>query len=175
MSDADREYPYTEGVVAHWSRIVSLVCLWLAGTGLVAMSLIILWQVFARYVMNASPAWSEQLALYLLVWTVLLAAAAGVREQFHIRITAFERSTSQPARRVLRLFAHGLTAAIGGCVAVYGGELVYTLWDYPIPTLGLPRGSAFACMPLAGALIVAFSVEHMLAIAGERSVRPAWD
>ncbi len=176
MADTDApENEYTDGAVARWSRSVSLACLWLAGAGLVAMSLIILWQVFARYVLNASPAWSEQLALYLLVWTVLLAAAAGVREQFHIRITAFERSAAPPARRVLRLFAHGLTAAMGGCVAVYGGELVYALWEYPIPTLGLPRGSAFACMPLAGALIVAFSVEHMLAIARDRTVRPAWD
>lgn len=176
MADADApENPYTDGAVARWSRTVSLGCLWLAGSGLVAMSLIILWQVFARYVMNASPAWSEQLALYLLVWTVLLAAAAGVREQFHIRITAFERSASRPARRLLRLFAHGMTAVMGACVAVYGAELVYALWAYPIPTLGLPRGSAFACMPLAGALIVAFSVEHMLAIVRERTVRPAWD
>ena len=80
--------PYTTGPAARASRLASLACLWLAGIGLCMITLIILYQVFMRYVLSASPAWSEQLALYVLVWTVLVAAAAGVREQFHIRIQA---------------------------------------------------------------------------------------
>ena len=166
---------FTDGLLASWSRRVSLACLWLAGTGLVLMSLIILWQVFARYVLNASPAWSEQLALYLLVWTVLLAAAASVREQYHIRITALEQRVAEAPRRGMRLATHAVTAVMGICLVVFGSELVVALWAYPIPTLGLPRGSAFACMPLAGILFVAYSLEHSLALLKRRRVRPAWD
>jgi len=172
---AERPEAFTDGPLADWSRRTSLACLWTAGTGLVLMSLIILWQVFARYVLNASPAWSEQLALYLLVWTVLLAAAAGVREQYHIRITALEQRVAQAPRRRMRLATHGVTALMGVCLVVFGSELVVALWNYPIPTLGLPRGSAFACMPLAGFLFVAFSLEHSVALVRRRRVRPAWD
>ena len=172
---AEAPETFTEGPLADWSLRISRACLWLAGTGLVLMSLIILWQVFARYVLNASPAWSEQLALYLLVWTVLLAAAAGVREQYHIRITALERSVSEAPRRRMQLATHGVVAIMGVCLCVFGSELVVALWGYPIPTLGLPRGSAFACMPLAGILFIAFSVEHCVAIFQRRQVRPAWD
>ncbi|MEM8814388.1 MAG: TRAP transporter small permease [Pseudomonadota bacterium] len=166
---------FTSGMLARCSRGISLACLWLAGAGLVAMSATILWQVFARYVLNASPSWSEQLALYVLVWTVLLAAAAGVREQYHIRITALEQRLGEATGRRLRLAAHTITAAMGACLFTYGSELVLALWAYPIPTLGLPRGSAFACVPLAGALMIAFSLEHMLAILRRQSVRPAWN
>ncbi|HWM28732.1 MAG TPA: TRAP transporter small permease subunit, partial [Woeseiaceae bacterium] len=53
---------------------------WFAGIGLLLMTLIIGWQVFARYVLNDSPAWAEQAALLLMIWYVMFAAAAGVRE-----------------------------------------------------------------------------------------------
>ena len=39
----------------------------LAGLALVAMALIQAWQVFARYVLNDSPGWTEPLALLLMV------------------------------------------------------------------------------------------------------------
>ena len=38
----------------------------LAGFALVAMALIQAWQVFARYVLNDSPGWTEPLALLLM-------------------------------------------------------------------------------------------------------------
>ncbi|MEE4213051.1 MAG: TRAP transporter small permease subunit, partial [Parvularcula sp.] len=80
--------PAAMGRLSQASALLSRGLLFASGGGVVAITLIILWQVFARYVLNASPSWSEQLALYILVWAVLLAAAAGVREGFHIRITA---------------------------------------------------------------------------------------
>jgi TRAP-type C4-dicarboxylate transport system permease small subunit len=51
--------------LAFVSRMISRATLMLAGVGLLAMTGIIGWQVFARYVLNASPAWAEQAALVL--------------------------------------------------------------------------------------------------------------
>ena len=58
-----------------------------SGTALVLMTIIITVQVFGRYVLNASPVWAEQAALLILIWCVFMAAAAGMREGFHIRIS----------------------------------------------------------------------------------------
>ena len=74
------------GISARISRYTR----WFACAVLMVMTAIIGWQVFARYVLNASPAWAEQAALLLMIWYVLFAAAAGVREGFHIRIGVFE-------------------------------------------------------------------------------------
>lgn len=165
---------YTDGRVARVSRLGSLVCLWVAGLGLCAMTLIILWQVFARYVLNASPAWSEQLALYILVWAVLFAAAAGVREKFHIRITAVQDAVGPGLRSTMQLISHSVTALLGIFMVVYGAELVRALWVYDIPTLGVPRGSAFLPLPFAGLLIALFSAEHIAAQIRNREVLPLW-
>lgn len=51
--------------------------------GLLAMTAIIGWQVFGRFVLNSSPSWTEQASLILMIWYVMFAAAAGVYEGFH--------------------------------------------------------------------------------------------
>lgn len=60
--------------------------LWLSSAGLVIMTALLCWQVFARYVLDASPAWTEQAVLILMVWIVFLGSAQGIRDGFHIRI-----------------------------------------------------------------------------------------
>ena len=51
----------------------------LAGIALVAMALVQAWQVFARYVLNDSPGWTEPLALLLMSFAVMFGAAVAVR------------------------------------------------------------------------------------------------
>lgn len=82
------------------SRILSQISLWFSAAGLLGMTGIIGWQVFARYVLNAAPAWTEQAALFLMLWFILFAAAAGVREGFHIKISLLQDSL-QGAQKTL--------------------------------------------------------------------------
>lgn len=127
--------------------------------GLVLMTAIIGWLVFGRYVMGSSPAWAEQAALILMIWYVFFAAAAGVREGFHIRILALQSAVPAPAARAMRILAHLVVGACGIALAIWGTELVVRTWTHVIPTLALPRGFAYLPLPLSGALIALFVVE----------------
>ncbi|MBX2813445.1 MAG: TRAP transporter small permease [Myxococcales bacterium] len=133
-----------------------------AGIGLCAITVIIGWQVFGRYVLHSSPSWSEQAALTLMIWIVFLAAAAGVREGFHIRITIVENALGPSGQRVLRLLSNLVVGTCGVAMSIGGAVLVYRTWANVIPTLGLPRGMAYAGFPIAGVLIVLFSLEKIL-------------
>lgn len=133
-----------------------------AAAGLVAMTLIAGWQVFGRYVLNSSPSWSEQAALTLMIWYVSLAAAAGVREGFHIRIVVLENNLGPSARRILRIINDGIVALCGLAMAIWGSELVMRTWEHTIPSLGISRGLAYAGLPIAGGLIVLFALERIL-------------
>lgn len=130
--------------------------------GLIAMTAIIGWQVFGRYVLNSSPSWAEQTALVLMIWYVFFAAAAGVREGFHIRILALESVLPPRGQRVMRFVAHLVVGACGIAIAVWGSELVLRTWSHVIPTLGLSRGFAYLPLPLSGVLIAFFTVELIL-------------
>jgi TRAP-type C4-dicarboxylate transport system permease small subunit len=51
-----------------------------------AMAFILIIQVFLRYVLKASVPFSEDLARYLMVWVVFLAAGLALKEDAHISI-----------------------------------------------------------------------------------------
>ena len=63
---------------------ISTLALWLAGIGLVAMTAVVAFQVYMRFVVNSSPAWTEGGAIMIMSWFIFLGAAVGVREKFHM-------------------------------------------------------------------------------------------
>jgi TRAP-type C4-dicarboxylate transport system permease small subunit len=160
--------------LAFLSRWISRATLAFAALGLVVMTTIIGWAVFARYVLGDAPAWAEQAALLLMVWFVLLAAAVGVREQFHLGMTAATDAMPEGLRRLSRLLSLLAVAGFGAAMGIWGGELVARTWAFDIPTLGVPRGAAYLPLPIAGWLIVLFALEHLLTEAKGRKVEPLW-
>ncbi|MAK63863.1 MAG: TRAP transporter permease DctQ [Maricaulis sp.] len=150
--------------LAHLLRLASRSLLIAGAIGLTVMTAIIGWQVFARYVLNASPSWSEQASLVLMIWYVSFAAAAGVKEGFHIRISALVNVLPAGPQKLINIGAQLVVALVGVAMAVWGGELITRTWEHVIPTLGIPRGAAYLPLPVSGALITLFALENILEI-----------
>ena len=53
--------------------------LWVAGIGLVLMTVFVFAQVFYRYVMGTSLFWAEPASVMLMGWFIFLGAAVGVK------------------------------------------------------------------------------------------------
>lgn len=157
------------------SKLLSRCALAFSAVGLVGMTVIIGWQVFSRYALNSAPAWTEQAALYLMLWFILFAAAAGVREGFHIRISILQDSLKGHAKTGIGIFCHLVVLAFGGAMAANGTGLVSATWEHAIPTLGLPRGSAYLPVVGAGLLIVFFAIEQIIADLRGQKVEPLWN
>lgn len=157
------------------SEKASVLVKWFAGVGLMLMTAIIAWQVFARYVLNDSPAWGEQAALLLMIWYVMLAAAAGVREGFHIRITVLADNLPDRSRRIINLTSHLVVGLFGLAMVWWGLELARETWQHVIPTLGLSRGYAYVPIPISGLLIFGFALEHVIADIRATEVRQLWN
>ena len=154
---------------------VSIFAKWFAGIGLLIMTAIIAMQVFARYVLNDSPAWAEQAALLLMIWYVFIAAAAGVREGFHIRIAIFADSLPDKIRHPVLMFAHIVVICFGIAMAVFGVELARETWQHVIPTLSLSRGWAYVPIALSGVLITGFAIEQFVAELRSTEVTKLWN
>ncbi|WP_336987083.1 TRAP transporter small permease [Altererythrobacter aquiaggeris] len=149
-------------------RQISDLLIKLGAAGLILMTAIIGWQVFGRFVLDASPSWSEQTALILMIWYVFFAAAAGVYEGFHIRISLFESQLSDANAHLVRNVIQLLVAGGGIILLVYGAQLSWLVRDHTIPVLGISRGLAYIPIPLCGLLIALFALNHLRqgAIAG---------
>ena len=145
------------------SRTVSRFAKWFAGIGLLVMTGIIALQVFARYVLNDSPAWAEQAALLLMIWYVFIAAAAGVREGFHIRIAVVADNLPKVLRRPVLILAHLIVIGFGVAMTVFGIELARETWQHVIPTLNLSRGYAYVPIALSGLMMTGFAIEQLIA------------
>lgn len=149
--------------VRRLSAAASRLLLGLAATGLVIMTVVVAWQVIGRYILSSSPSWTEQAAQVLMIWFAFLAAAAGVREGFHIRIVALEEAVGPRTRCVLQATGSLVVAACGLAMLVLGGELVLRTWSHTVPSLGIPRGLAYLGLPISGALIFVFALEKLVA------------
>lgn len=128
----------------------------LAALGLVAMAAIVIWQVFGRFVLDSSPSWTEQAALVLMIWYVMLASAAGVHEGFHIRIALLEERLG-PRAAALRRFTALIVLALGLVLFVYGAQLAWLVRDHAMPSLGISRAVAYIPMPISGLLMALFA------------------
>ncbi len=157
------------------SQKVSLFSKWFAGAGLLIMTAIIAMQVFARYVLNDSPPWAERAALLLMIWYVFIAAAAGVREGFHIRIAVFADNLPHRLRHAVRLVSHLLVAGFGVAMAIFGVQLAQETWQHVIPTLGVSRGYAYIPISISGVLITGFAIEHFIAELRSTEVKKLWN
>ena len=154
------------------SEKVSVFAKWFSGLGLLIMTAIIAMQVFARYVLNDSPAWA---ALLLMIWYVFIAAAAGVREGFHIRIAVFADNLPDGLRRPVEFVAHALVVVFGVAMAVFGVQLAQETWQHVIPTLGISRGYAYIPISISGVLITGFAIEQLIADLRSTEVSKSWN
>lgn len=137
---------------------------WLIGfgsAGLVAMTAIIGWQVFGRFILSSSPSWTEQASLILMIWYVMLASAAGVYEGFHIRIALIEERLGEGARPIVRLAA-AVVALIGLVLLVYGAQMCWLVRSNVVPSLGISRAVAYIPLPIAGLLMTLFAIPQVL-------------
>ncbi|MGH8175004.1 MAG: TRAP transporter small permease [Steroidobacter sp.] len=137
-----------------------------AGVALVSMAAIQAWQVFARYVLNDSPSWTEPFALLCMSTTMMFGAAAGVHSGRHFGFFIVAESARPGVRRALRLIAQLIAAAIGAMLAIWGGQMALHAWDYPIAGAPLPQGVVFLPLCLGGALIAVFAIEKMVRRSG---------
>lgn len=156
-------------MLANVTRIAADLLIKAAAFGLVLMTVIIGWQVFGRYVLNSTPSWSEQATLTLMIWYVALAAAAGVRHGFHIRIVALEEAVPPAVRKWMQVTSNTIVGLCGAAMFIWGGELVLRTWSHVVPSLGIPRGLTYLALPISGALMALFAFEQVLERLGLRA------
>lgn len=130
--------------------------------GLAGMALVQGWQVFARYVLNDSPSWTEPLALLCMSTTMMLGAACGVRANRHFGFFILVETVQLKVRTLLLATTSLVAAAIGLMLAVWGAKMVGDTWDYPIAGAPFPQGVAYLPLCVGGLLIAIFAVEKVL-------------
>ena len=61
----------------------------LAGICVMTMTALVFFQVVMRYVFSMPTSWSDEIAVYAMLWSVYLSVSWAVRERAHIRVMNF--------------------------------------------------------------------------------------
>lgn len=141
--------------------MLATLALWISGTGLVLMTVVIFWQVFSRYVLNDSPSWTESFSVLLMGWFIFLGAAVGIRERTHLGFDVLLYFLPPAAKGVLRSISDIVVLAFGFGMIVYGIQLAELTWNTVMPSLAFPGGVAFLPVIGGGALACLFSLERL--------------
>ena len=119
-------------------------------------------QVLLRYAFNVTLGWSEELSLGLFTWTVLLMAALGVREGFHVRMSLAIQRLPSGARLRAEQGIHLATTALGGFLAWSGWRYFADTRGATSAAIGYPIELLHAAALACGVLIALFALEALL-------------
>lgn len=122
--------------------------------------LVVLWQVFARYVLNQSFSFTEEFARFALIWLSILGAAYLSGQREHLSMDYLLRQL-KPAKRFARMkvieilmFCFAFIVMVIG-----GGNLVYTTLylGQVSPAMNISLGYIYAIVPVSGILIMFYA------------------
>ena len=150
---------------------IAWLCRLLTGLSLVTLTVIFGWLVYGRYVLNATPTWVEQAALLLVMVIAFLGAAVGVHEHSHLSVNVFRSVVSPRVRTVFVVVTDLALAGFGALMLIYGAKLTIFKWGSMIPLIQLPEGLRSLPLTVGGALILLFSLGHLMRLALGRDQR----
>ena len=153
--------------LSRWAMYVACI-------GLASLVCVVDYSVIMRYVFNNAPPIAEQTALLLVIVVAMFGASAGVRDAGHIGMDTLVVFLPEKARRHVDLIVNCINFTFGAVLLTGCSLMAESVYPMTIPTLGI--STAFRYLPpiIAGALIMLFSVEHLLALFADKKVIRSW-
>ncbi len=123
------------------------------------------WQVVSRFIMNKPSVYTEELALFLVLWIALLGAAYTYRRGAHLGLDILVEKLNGTKKVVAEKFADFVCLIFALLVLVYGG------WELVVLNIQLEQTSAalqmkiwivYSVIPLSGLLISLYALERIV-------------
>lgn len=138
-----------------------LAAIWVAGAAIVAMSLVVPWGVFTRYVLGTGSQWPEPIAIMLMVLFTFIGGAAAYRAGAHIAVTMLTDALPPALQRAAAVLVDALMAAASVFVAWYGTRLCLDTMGQSIAELPwMPVGVTYAPLPIGSLVTLLFVIER---------------
>lgn len=147
--------------IALITGIIARAALWLAGIGLVLMTLFIAAQVFWRYILNDSIIWTEPASVMIMGWFIFLGAAVGIREGYHLSFDVLLYVLPEKSKLFLYSVSDLTVAGFGLGMIWFGWQLAEKTAGNKLPSLGISGAFSYAPIVVGGVLIALFSFERI--------------
>ncbi len=122
------------------------------------------WQVFARYVINDSPSWTEPVTIVLLATAMSFGAASGVHTGRHFGFFLLAEAMKPLHKRIVDTVVNLVIVSIGAVLAGWGSVLLVDGLDIKMAGAPLPQSLPYLPLALGGALMVVFALARGVAV-----------
>jgi TRAP-type C4-dicarboxylate transport system permease small subunit len=126
------------------------------------MTIIIIYEVFGRYVLHAEPSWSEEVSLLLMTAFGFLSICIGFRYGYHLRLTFIVDRFSPIVKKFLEILSHILVIGFGILLLVEGYNTIVLTWPSTLPSTGLPGGVQYIIIPVTGVVTMLYGLRGLL-------------
>lgn len=146
---------------------IYVIMAWFGVLTVLAMILIVSFNVFNRLLFRRTIGWGEEISLILMVWFSMIGLALGVKTNLHIAIELFTmRLPEKIKKHVINRISALCTTILGIVLFYYGIMLVQNGKTSTLPATQLPTSLEYIFVPITGFLITIDSV--MKLITGDR-------
>lgn len=135
---------------------------WLLATSVAILVIPVSLQIFSRYTaLIPSFIWTEEMARFLFIWTVMIGAMIGVRESTHFEVDVWPRLSERGEAAARLMGRMGVLAA--ALVFVWAGlHFTQFAWHRISELAELPLWLIYVAWPVTGVTWLVFLGEQLL-------------
>lgn len=137
-----------------------------SGTAFVVLVGVVVLNVFSRFILLKSFAWTEEIAYLCFNWSVFFGVCILYRNQGLISIDAVVDRLPPKARHIVRSITFAMIFVMCAALTVWGWKFSVAAWIRPTAILQIPYFFVDVSIPLACAIMAGYSVDFFI-----RSVR----
>ena len=144
------------------SRLFARLTQWLAVAMATVMVVCLLLQIFFRYALASPLTWTEEMAVLMFAWVIMLMGSLGVREDFHVRLTLLLDRVPEAPRLWIERATLTAILAFGALLAIAGYHYVEGTLGVVSAAIGFPIEALHLAAPVCGVLIVLHAAARLL-------------
>ncbi|QCO54996.1 TRAP transporter small permease [Pseudorhodobacter turbinis] len=141
---------------------INWLCGWLLALLLLVMTVLISWQVFARYVMGNSLTFSEEVARFSMVWMTMLGAGYAYRYGSLISVELLADIGGRRFSKFLRLGVAVISCIFAWVLLTQGINIAERVAGQTAPSTRVSMAWLYGAMPAGAALIMLNAVAILL-------------
>ena len=127
----------------------------LAGVLVMIMASMVFFQVVMRYLFSMPTSWSDEIAIYAMLWSVYVSVAWAVRERAHIRVMNFVQLFPKKIAIFLTILSDFIWFLFGIFLTYQSVLLDLSFWEnaYRSPALDIDQKWPYMCLILGFGLM----------------------
>jgi len=146
------------GKIAHW---YGTLLSWLLAASVAILIFPVSLQIFSRYTeLIPSYIWTEEMARFFFIWSIMLGAMVGIREGTHFVVDLWPPMNAR-AQAALRLVSAAFVLAFAVVFVWWGIDFTRFAFNRISELAELPLWVIHVAWPVAGATWLLFTAEHV--------------